>query len=481
MSAALPAPCDAGTIATARPATGAHPAATLAAAILGSSVAFIDGSVVNVALPALQRAFGGAIADAQWIVTAYLLPLGALVLLGGASGDRFGRRRMFALGLCVFTLASVFCAAAPSLRLFIVARALQGMGAALLVPNSLALLGASFGGEARGRAIGTWAAAGAIAGAAGPVIGGGLVDNVGWRAIFILNVPIAATALWLALRYVAESRDHSAPAALDWHGAALVTGGLAAITWGLTALPQRGGGDARVLAALGLGILLLTAFVAVEWRRGEDAMMPLTLFSRRTFVGVTLLTFFLYAALAGVLVLLPFVLIRVGRYEASAAGAALLPLPLAVGLASRTVGRWSERLGARWPLTVGPLVVALGFALALRVSADDVAYWPTIFPALLGISCGMAITVAPLTATVMGAVDRDHAGSASGVNNAVARIGGLVATASVGLLLGGGGMSGDFITGFRAAAVAGAALAILASASAFIAVEPALPAAPPGR
>src|SRR5258706_11097380 len=224
MSAALPAPCDAGTIATARRATAAHPSATLAAAILGSSVAFIDGSVVNVALPALQRAFGGAIADAQWIVTAYLLPLGALVLLGGASGDRFGRRRMFALGLCVFTVASVFCAAAPSLRLFVVARALQGTGAALLVPNSLALLGASFSGEARGRAIGTWAAAGAIAGALGPVVGGWLVDHVSWRAIFILNVPIAAAAVWLAVTYVADRRDDTGVGGLDWPGAALATG-----------------------------------------------------------------------------------------------------------------------------------------------------------------------------------------------------------------------------------------------------------------
>ncbi len=472
MSAALPAPCDAGTVSTARGTTVAHPSATLVATILGSSVAFIDGSVVNVALPTLERAFAGSLADAQWIVNAYLLPLGALVLLGGASGDRFGRRRMFLLGLVAFTVASIICAVAPSLPMFVAARALQGTGAALLVPNSLALLG-TFSGEARGRAIGTWAAAGAIAGALGPVVGGWLVDHVGWRAIFLLNVPIAAAAVWLAVTYVAESRDDTVVAVLDWPGAALATGGLAAVTWGLTALPARGGGDAWVTGAVTAGLLALAAFAGVEWRRGDEAMMPLTLFARRTFLGVTLLTLFLYAALAAILVLLPFVLMRVGRYRATAAGAAVLPLPLAVGLASRAVGRWSERVGPRWLLTGGPVIVAFGFALALRVRADEVAYWRTVFPALLGISCGMAITVAPLTATVMAAVDPDHAGAASGINNAVARIGGLVATASIGLLLR-GNTSADIISGFRAAALVGAILAILAAASAFIGVAPAL-------
>ena len=471
MSAAVPAPCHAVAIGAARGAV-AHPTATLVAAILGSSVAFVDGSVVTVALPTLERAFAGSLADAQWIVNAYLLPLGALVLLGGASGDRFGRRRMFLIGLVSFTIASVLCASAPSLGVFLAARALQGAGAALLIPNSLALLGA-FSGEARGRAIGTWAAAGAIAGALGPVVGGWLVDHVGWRAIFLLNVPIAAAAVWLSVTYVAESRDDAAVPTLDWSGAALATAGLAALTWGLTVLPD-GGGDARATLALAVGMLALVAFGVVEWRRGDDAMMPLTLFSRRTFVGVTLLTLLLYAALAALLVLLPFVLMRVGRYGATAAGAAILPLPLAVGLASRAVGRWSERLGPRRLLTGGPLVVALGFALALRVRGDEVAYWQTVLPALLAISCGMAITVAPLTATVMAAVDAHHAGAASGVNNAVARIGGLIATASIGLLLSGADTSADIVSGFRAAALVSALLAVVAAGSAFVAVDPAL-------
>ncbi len=468
VTAATPGPCDAGAITAAAHREGAHPTATLAATILGSSVAFIDGSVVNVALPTLQHDLATSAAGVQWIVNAYLLPLGALVLLGGAAGDRYGRRRVFAAGLALFTLASLACAAAPGLELLLAGRAVQGVGAALLMPSSLAILGAAFSGEVRGRAIGTWAAAGAITGALGPVIGGWLVDNVGWRAIFLINLPIAAAALWLARHFVAETRDR-ADHPLDWLGAGLATVGLGLLTWGLTVLPECRGRD---LAALAAGIVFLALFLGVEARGGNRAMMPLALFGGRTFVGVTLLTLFLYAALGGLLVLLPYLLIRVGHYPATAAGAAMLPVPILIGLGSRAMGRLSERIGPRWPLTLGPLIVAAGFALLVRVGPDDVAYWGVMFPALAVIALGMAISVAPLTTTVMGAVDADHAGSASGVNNAVARVAGLVATALLGLVLTGTAADPAFVGNFRAAAMVGAGLAALASLSAIALIAP---------
>lgn len=465
------APCDTA-VAAATPAAGArHPTATLAATILGSSVAFIDGSVVNVALPALQADLGASDANLSWAINAYLLPLGALILLGGGAGDRFGRRRLFMAGLALFSLASLVCAAAPDFSWLLAGRTLQGLGAALLMPNSLAILGASFEGEAQGKAVGTWAAVGALVGALGPLLGGWLVDTVGWRSIFVLNLPIAMVAAWLAWRYVEES-DSAQAGPLDWLGASVVTLGLLAITWALTASSGAGGGSqSSVIGVTGAaGIALLLLFVWIEHRNGEHAIMPLALFATRDFTGLTLLTFFLYASLGGLLVLLPFLLIRVAGYSALAAGAAILPLPIGIGLGSRLMGRIAARYGGRWPLSIGALIVACGLALFLRIGTS-IAYWTDIFPPILLVAIGMGISVAPLTASVIASVDRQHVGAASGFNSAVARIAGLIATALLGYVWVLQDSSDAFIAGFRDAALVGAILAVLASASALILVR----------
>ena len=453
---------------------------TLAATILGSSLAFVDGSVVNVALPAIERdlaSSGASGASIAWLVNAYLLPLGALVLVGGVAGDRHGRKRIFLAGVAAFSAASLACALAPGFGWLLAARALQGVGAALLVPASLALLGAAFEGEARGRAVGTWAAASAVAGVVGPVVGGWLIDAVGWRAIFLVNLPIAAAAAWLAWRKVDESRDDD-PAPLDLVGATLATLGLGLATFGLTALAAHGGaaarhGDAVVGgAALAAGAAALVAFVLVEARLGRRAMMPLALFGTSAFVGVTLLTLCLYAALSGMVVLLPYLLIRNAGWAATAAGAALLPLSLAMGLGSRAAGKLAERVGPRMLLTIGPLIVAAGFALFLRIDAGPVRYWTDVLPALAAVACGLTLSVAPLTAAVIAAVDAAHVGAASGVNNATARVAGLLATALLGYVLVADAGGPAFVGRFHGAAIIGAVLALAAAASAFFLCAP---------
>jgi EmrB/QacA subfamily drug resistance transporter len=451
----------------------AHPTALLVATILGSSVAFIDSSAVNVALPTIQRDLSASVAAIQWLIDAYLLPLSALVLLGGAVGDHYGRQRAFVAGLTLFAIGSLACALAPGFGALLVARGVQGVGAAVLIPNSLALLSAGFSGEARGRAIGTWAAAGAITAAAGPVTGGWLVDVIGWRTIFLINLPIAAAALWLAHHYVvdADSGDGTTATPLDWGGSALATFGLGAVAWALTALPQRAHDHGLVGVALIAGPLALLGFLVVEHRLGARAMMPLALFGARTFIGVTLLTLCLYGAMGGLVVLLPYVLISVAHYPATAAGAALLPLPIMMGLGSRPVGWWAERTGPRAPLTVGPLLVALGFALTLRFGPGHFGYWADVFPAVLTIAVGMALSVAPLTATVMAAVDPRHAGSASGVNNATAYVASLLTTALLGLVIMSSGTAGAFMTRFHGAAVAGAALSVSAAGCALLLIS----------
>ena len=489
MSTAAAGPCDRGVAhgATARPAgakAGAHPRGTLAVAILGSSLAFIDGSVVNVALPAIGSDLGISGGDVTWLINAYLLPVGALVLIGGVAGDRWGRKRVFLGGMAVFTLASLACALAAGFATLIAARVVQGLGAAFMIPTSLALIGAAFSGAARGRAVGTWAAAGSITSALGPLAGGWLVDVVGWRPIFLINLPIALAAGLLAWRLVDESRDRDAKPP-DGLGALLATAGLAALTFGLTALAARGGagGDGGgasssgafslpvAIGALGGGAALLVAFVVVESRLGAKAMMPLHLFGTRSFVGVTLLTLFLYAALSGLFVLVPFLLIGIAGYSTVAAGAALLPMPVAMGLGSRAAGNLAERVGARWLLTIGPLVAAAGFALFLRVAADRLDYASVLLPALALVAVGLTLSVAPLTAAVMGAVDAAHVGSASGVNNAVARVAGLLATAMLGFVLAGDAKGDAFIAGFHVAAIAAAALSALAGISALVLVR----------
>ena len=468
MTSALAGPCDAASAAATGPTVTAHPSLTLAATILGSSVAFVDGSVVNVALPALARDLSAGPSELTWAINAYLLPLGALILLGGGLGDHFGRRRLFIAGLILFTLASIVCAAAPTFGLLLAGRALQGLGAALLMPNSLAILGGVFTGEARGRAIGTWAAVGALAGALGPIIGGWLVDAAGWRAIFLLNLPIAAAALFLAWRFVAESREaHRAPS-LDWGGAALATAGLGLLTWSLTQASAAAGRNLEVWLAVGGGTALLGTFVGLEHRRGDRALMPLAMFGASTFVGLTLLTFFLYGALGGLLVLLPFLLIRIEHWTAVAAGAALLPVPIVIGLGSRLMGRVTARIGGRLPLAIGAAVVGAGLALYAKIGAGPIDYWTDILPPTLLVALGMGASVAPLTTTVMASVDTDHVGAASGFNSAVARIAGLVATALLGFVFARQGSAEDFMRGFRAASIIGGASAALAAGCALI-------------
>jgi EmrB/QacA subfamily drug resistance transporter len=430
-------PCDAGVIA-ATPAfastlTAKRKRLTLAATILGSSMAFIDGSVVNIALPAIQRALRADAASTQWIVNAYLLLLGALVLVGGSAADLYGRRRIFLVGIAVFTTASVGCGLSPDITALIACRAVQGLGAALLTPASLAMLGATFDEHERSRAIGIWAGVGALTAAAGPVLGGWLVDQVSWRAIFLLNVPLAIAAAALAILFACESRDPGAKP-LDWKGAVAVAIGLAAITWGLGAIPARGFHGTAVLGALGLGIALLVAFIAIEARSREGAMMPLSLYRSRNFSGTNALTLLLYFALGGALYYLPFGLIRLGGYSATQAGAALLPFALIMGFGSSFAGAVSDRFGPRLSLTVGPLIAAGGLTL-IAFAEFRQSYWAGVFPAIGVLAVGMTITIPPLTSTVMASVGDARAGIASGVNNAVARVAGLLAVAALGAVL----------------------------------------------
>jgi EmrB/QacA subfamily drug resistance transporter len=448
-----------------------HPRATLAATMLGSSLAFIDGSVVNVALPALAHDLHVGPANLSWTINAYLLPLGVLILLGGTLGDHFGRRRLFLIGLSLFSIATLACAVAPSLAWLLAARGLQGTGAALLMPNSLAILSGSFTGEARGRAIGTWAAAGALAGALGPIIGGWLVDTAGWRAIFLLNLPIAAGSGYLAWKYVDERKESSLAAPLDAAGAALATVALGLLTWALTLASESNQGHSSGLAAA-TGILLLGAFVWYEGKLGNRAIMPLAMFAAPTFVGLTLLTFFLYGSLGGLLVLLPFLLIKIEHWLAITAGAALLPVPILIGLGSRLMGRAAARYGERLPLTIGSVLVAIGLALYVRIGTSGITYWQDIFPPTLLIALGMGACVAPLTTAVMSSVDADHVGVASGFNSAVARIAGLIATALLGFVFARQESADAFIVGFRAASLIGAAAAALAAGSALFLIRP---------
>ena len=404
----------------------------LVASILGSSMAFIDGTVVNVALPTLQQAVGATAAEVQWVVESYALVMGALLLLGGALGDRVGRRRVFAIGTALFAGASVACALAPGIEWLILGRAVQGLGAAFLVPGSLALLGACIPPERRGQAIGRWSAISAATAGIGPLLGGWLVQEVSWRAIFWLNLPLAAVTLFITLRYVPESRDPGANR-LDLPGAGLVTLGLAGLVFGLLEAPRFGFDHPLIIAALSVGVLLLFAFLAVE-TRSTAPMMPLDVFRSPTFRGVNLLTFLLYGALGGALYFLPFDLIQVHHYRPAVAGAALMPLIVLISVLSGWAGRLGDRFGARALLIAGPLMAGLGFALlALPGTSGD--YWTTFFPGMTVLGLGMAGTVAPLTTTVMDAVPAERAGLASGINNTVSRAASLLAIAIFGIIV----------------------------------------------
>jgi EmrB/QacA subfamily drug resistance transporter len=432
--------------------------------ILASSLAFIDGSVVNVGLSALGATFHASAGDLQWVINAYLLPLSALLLLGGAAGDRYGHSRLLIFGTAMFGVASIGCALAPSLALLLVGRAVQGVGAALLMPNSLAILGERFSGEARGRAIGIWASVGAVTAALGPVLGGWLIDTIGWRSIFLINLPVATAAIILAVVFVRDAARVPGAPALDLLGGVLATAALGALTWGLTIGSGPAGWSRGALLLLGVGCALMLGFVAVEKSRREVAMMPLALFGSSSFIGLTLLTSLLYGALGALLVLVPYVLIQTGGYSGAQAGAALVPFALILALASPLMGAVAGRLGPRAPLTIGPLIVAGGFLFVLRIG-PEAHYWSTVLPAIVVIAVGMAGAVAPLTTAVLASVDNRHSGSASGLNSAVARTGGMVATALLGGVLGRAGPA--LIGGFHSAALVCAVAALAASASAF--------------
>ncbi len=432
----------------------------LFATILGSGMALLDGTVVNVALPAIGDDLGADVAGLQWTLNGYLLPLAALILVGGAFGDRYGRRRVFLIGVVWFAVASVLCALAPSTEVLVAARALQGVGGALLTPNSLAIIQASFRREDRGTAIGAWSALGGIAAAIGPLLGGYLVDAISWRAVFLINLPMAAAVL-VAVKRVPESRDDSADGRPDLAGALAAVVGLGGVTYALIEAPERGTTSAAVLTAGLLGAVALVAFVVVE-RRGRSPMLPFDIFASRQFTFANVITFVVYGALGGVFFLLVVHLQGSLGYSPLEAGAASLPVTLLMLVGSPYAGRIAQRIGPRLPLTIGPLGIAAGMLLMVRIT-PGASYVGAVLPAVLVFGAGLALTVAPVTATVLAAADDRHAGVASGVNNAVARAAGLLAVAVLPVAAGITGSAYDdpsaLTDGFQLAAVITALLA----------------------
>ncbi len=435
MSNAIKHPCDEEFIGSTKadaPCVRKAGPWVLAATVLGSSMAFIDETAVAVALPAVQNSLGATAVGAQWVVEAYTLLLAALVLVGGSLGDHLGRWRTFAFGVGLFALASVWCGLAPDPGQLIAARAVQGVGAALLVPNSLAIIGASFDEERRGKAIGTWAGFTGLTMILGPVLGGYLAENLSWRGVFFINVPLAVAVLAIATFRVPESRDEEARG-LDLPGAALAAVGLGGIVFGLLESSRTGLGDPLVAGSLVTGVAALVAFVLVEGRVRKP-MLPLSLFRVRNFAGANVFTLLLYFALSGTLFFLPFNLIQAQGYSATAAGAAVAPVVVVMFLLSRYTGGLADRFGPRLPLVMGPLVSAVGFVL-FTVPGIGASYWTTFFPAAVVLGVGLAILVPAVTTVALNSVEVRHSGLASAINNSFSQIAGLLAIAVLGVIM----------------------------------------------
>jgi EmrB/QacA subfamily drug resistance transporter len=432
MPAVLPA-CEIGVVHSTSASALCRPDSrpwVIAAASLGSGMAFLDSTVMNVALPALQAELGASAREVQWSYGAFALVLSALILVGGTLGDRFGRRRLFVIGAAIFGAASLWCAFVPDTGQLVVARAVQGFGGALLIPASLAIVGASFEGKQRARAIGAWGALSGLAMAVGPVLGGLLVEYVSWRAAFLMA---PAMAIPIALSHVPESRDPDARR-LDLAGALLATSGLAGVVYALIESSARGFGDARVLAALVVGLIALSAFVLVE-QHARHPMVPPSLFHSRSFTGANLVTLLFYIALTGSLFFLPFLMMQVHGYSAFVAGSVFLPFVAMALLIGRFSGRISARFGAKLPLIVASLALAVGLLLFALPGADHGSYWTAFFPAMVVQGFGMALAITPMTTAALGSVEGEHSGMASGVNNAVTRVAGLLAVAVLGAFI----------------------------------------------
>ncbi|HTT94574.1 MAG TPA: MFS transporter [Solirubrobacterales bacterium] len=439
----------------------------IAVTVAGSGMAFLDGTVVNVALPKIGEDLNASTSALQWILNGYLLTLASLILLGGSLGDRLGRRRVFQLGVVLFTLASLLCALAPTVELLIFARLVQGIGGALLTPGSLAIIEAAFRPADRARAIGAWSGLGGVATAFGPLLGGWLIAAISWRAIFLINLPIGIFVAWAASAHVPESRDPTATGRLDLAGAALAAIGLGGTTYALIEAPE-GSHAAAVVATAVIGVASLIAFFVRE-HRTADPMLPLRVFSSRQFSAANAVTFVVYAALGVVFFLLvSFLQISMG-YTPIEAGSASLPVTFLMLIGSARAGELAQRIGPRIPLTLGPLIIAAGLLLMMRIDPGD-TYLATVLPAVLVFGIGLTLVVAPVTATVLAAVDSSHSGIASGVNNAVARVAGLLAVAVIPVLAGITGdkfydpshMTSGFHKGMMICAILAAAGAVIA-------------------